>query len=655
MTPMVDPWGLNIDWSKLTDEQVARHLNDSRFQVRERAINECVNRSKSIVPILVRTLTNRDTRERLGAVWALTRMRGENREPVESVKTAILWALQNGDASVRLAAVRSLATYSDPKSISRLVRILRFGFNEPHIRREAATALGRLGDANAIPELLQSLPHAKDRSEEHALIYALIELGQVDAILLGLQDTSPSVKRGTIIAVEQIDPAKLLLNDMNLVLDAEDKPLRQAVLKIYQRHATESEWAKSAAGQLREWLATPSLTKMRGESIQGLLLAFAGQASVAQVIGETLSHPDTSPEIKESILASIAGGNKLPLHESWVIPLNHGLDSENDELVQKTIEAVSALDTNRFQGSLQQIGIDASRNVLLRVLAIEAASGPDNRLNETAFALLTDLIGKGGESKELARAVQLIAGANLTKDQLLALAEVIKSAGPVEIRSLIPPYQRAGDKAVATAFLSAMEQSRSLMSVPPVELSDIIKSYPEELRGRANALLDRLKQEEQQRLTRLDQLLPRLKSGDAERGRVLFFAEKSKCATCHRVNDQGGKIGPDLTTIGLNRSPADLLESIVFPSATLVRDYQPYTLLTTEGQTLTGLVIRDTGDEILVQQQIGEPVRVLRKDIETMLPSTVSIMPNGLEKSLTEAELADVVAYLQGLKARKED
>ena len=156
------------------------------------------------------------------------------------------------------------------------------------------------------------------------------------------------------------------------------------------------------------------------------------------------------------------------------------------------------------------------------------------------------------------------------------------------IQSLVSAYARSVDHAVAVAFLDAMEHSRALSSVPPHELSDVVKRYPADLRDRANALLDRLKQEEQQRLTRLDQLLPRLKEGDAERGRQLFFAEKSKCATCHRVGNKGGRIGPDLTTIGANRSPADLLESIVFPSATLVRDYQPYTVLTAEGQTLTG-------------------------------------------------------------------
>ncbi len=653
MTPLIDPWGLEIDWAKLNDEELARHLNDSRFQVREHSINECVRRAETIVPVLTRIIKTRDSRERLGAIWALTRMLGERKQPKPAIQNAIRLALNDREASMRLAATRSLATYSDSGAFDKLSDLLNT--DEPSIRRESAKALGRLGNPKAIPALLRGLSRKIDRSEEHALLYALIELGQPNALLIGLQDPSPAVKRGTIIAMEQIDPLRLQIQQLEPLLDAEDFALRRAVLKIYQQHAASNEWADSAAGHLRQWLNDETLATKRDETIQELLVAFAGQPSVAEVIGETLNRQKVSKKIRDTILAAIAGGNKLPLHESWLAPLSDGLKSNDEELLRKTLAAVSALDTTRFRESLQKIENDDTRSVLLRVLATEAASGRDNRLNHAAFAMLLDLIRKGGESKELGRAVQLIGTANLTQEQLLLLAPIIKQAGSVEIRSLLPPYQRNQNPEVVTAFLNAMEQSRSLMSVPPVELSEIIKRYPAQFRERANALLDRLKREEQQRLTRLDQLLPKLKRGDADRGRALFFAEKSKCATCHRILDKGGRIGPDLSTIGSNRSAADLLESIVFPSATLVRDYQPYSILTTAGQTLTGLIIRDTGDEIFVQQQIGEPIRVARKEIETLLPSTVSIMPNGLDKSLAEEELADIVAYLQSLKAKREE
>ncbi len=653
MTPLVDPWGKRIDWAQLTNEQLARLLNDSRYQVREHAVEECVKRAATIIPTLTRAIQRRDVRERLGSVWALTRMLGKNAGAQDEIQTAIRLALNDRLNSIRQAACRSLATYPDPRAFPKLAELI--AHDEPAIRREAAKALGRLGDAKAVPVLLDALSHPMDRSEEHAVIYALIELGDVDQITKGLESPSAPIQRGALIAVQQLDPMRLKLKQVAPLLETEDKTLSRTVLGIYQQHAGDPEWANSAAAALQKWLAKSDANKSRAQTVQGLIQTFASQEPVAKLLGQKLREAELSGEPQMQILEALAGGNRLPFYETWTAPLEAGLKSQDAAVVQKTIAAVAAIETARFNEPLNQLGQDARRSPVLRVLAIEAAAGRDSRLSKPAFDLLVRIIRDGGESKELSRAVQLVGGASLTKEQLLALAPLLKTAGPVAIQNLVSAFERSGDHEVAEAFLQSMEQSRALLSVPTPQLSDVIKRYPADLRGRGNALLDRLKEEEQQRLARLDQLLPRLKAGDAERGRELFFAEKSKCATCHRVGEKGGRIGPDLTTIGANRSPADLLESIVFPSATLVRDYQPYTVLTTQGQTMTGLVVRDTGDEIWLQQQLGEPVRLARGQIEVMQPSTVSIMPNGLEKTLTEAELADVIAYLESLKANRSE
>lgn len=651
MTPLVDPWGQQMDWARLTNEQLARHLNDSRFKVRERAIDECINRAETIVPTLLRALQRRDIRERLGSVWAFTRMLSERVGPESEIHKAIRLALNDRHPSVRQAATRSLSTYVDPAALPQLVSLMKQ--DQPSIRREAAKALGQLGDSKVIPALFERLTADLDRAEEHAVIYALIEINNTERTMTGLMHDSPRVKRAAIIAAQQIDPGGLKLSDLSPLLDANDDALRYTVLKSYERHTNDPVWATSAANQIQQWLSKEALAKGRSITIEKLLIAFAHQESVAKVVGETLQEKETTEVKRALLLDALARGNQLPLHPSWITPLSDGLRSENRERVLETIAAVSAIKTDLFRKDLQKIGEDSSNDPLLRVLAIEAASGRDNRLNDSTFALLLEMIRRVGDSQERTRAVQLLASASLSKPQLISLASALPKAGPVEIRSLVPPFQRNADGEVATAFLKAMEESRSLMSIPPNELSDVIKRYPAELRDRANALLDRLKRDKQERLNRLDRLVAQLDSGDADRGRVLFFSKKTKCATCHRVGEKGGKIGPDLTTIGSNRSRVDLLESIVFPSATLVRDYQAYSVLTTEGQTLTGLITRDTGEEITLQPQLGEPVRLARKAIETMQPSTVSIMPNGLEKALTETELADVVAYLRSLRPRK--
>ncbi len=293
------------------------------------------------------------------------------------------------------------------------------------------------------------------------------------------------------------------------------------------------------------------------------------------------------------------------------------------------------------------IGSNSSLPPLLRVTALQVASGNRSRLTDEAFDLLVELL----ESVDLGgslQAAQKIGSAVLSKSQLLRLAPTLADAAPSQLRELVRPYQRSRDTEVARAFLSVMEDSRSLTSLAPHVFSDVILHYPRELLPSANQLLERIRLEEQQKLSRLDELLPVLNQGDATR------AKKSQCATCHRVADKGGKIGPDLTTIGANRAARDLLESIIFPSATLVRDYEPYTVVTGDGLVLNGLITRQTADTLFIQQQTGDPIAVPRDDIEELIASTVSIMPNEMDKVLSEQELADLIVFLQSLKQPSE-
>ncbi len=134
------------------------------------------------------------------------------------------------------------------------------------------------------------------------------------------------------------------------------------------------------------------------------------------------------------------------------------------------------------------------------------------------------------------------------------------------------------------------------------------------------------------------------------RSRDVFFSEKASAETCHRIGDKGGRIGPDLTTIGANRTSRDLLESIVFPSASIVRQYESFTVTTTSGLTYSGLIVRETDDALTIQQATGDPIIVRRQDVELVAPGTVSIMPQGLEQALTEEQLADVIAWLKTLR-----
>ena len=134
------------------------------------------------------------------------------------------------------------------------------------------------------------------------------------------------------------------------------------------------------------------------------------------------------------------------------------------------------------------------------------------------------------------------------------------------------------------------------------------------------------------------------------KGREVFFGTRAACSTCHTIRAEGGHVGPDLSRIGAARNGRDLLESILFPSASFARGYEPYVIARDDGRVLTGVIRKETGDSIVLATEGRLEVAIPRRSIEAIEPSRVSLMPRGLEANLSEPDLADLVAFLQSLK-----
>ncbi len=128
---------------------------------------------------------------------------------------------------------------------------------------------------------------------------------------------------------------------------------------------------------------------------------------------------------------------------------------------------------------------------------------------------------------------------------------------------------------------------------------------------------------------------------DADRGRALFGRI---CAQCHRLFDQGGDVGPDLT--GSDRANPDyILENVLDPSATVGRDYTLTTVATRDGRLVSG-ILREQTPNALVIQTPSERVTLPRDDVEAIKGSSTSMMPEGQLEALTSQEVRDLFAYL---------
>jgi putative heme-binding domain-containing protein len=177
-----------------------------------------------------------------------------------------------------------------------------------------------------------------------------------------------------------------------------------------------------------------------------------------------------------------------------------------------------------------------------------------------------------------------------------------------------------------------------------------LKDFGPAVQERTQSLYSAIDAESGKQLARLETLLSDLPKGDIRRGQEVFNRPKNNCVACHAIGYVGGKTGPDLTRIGATRVPRDLLEAIVFPSASFVRGYEPVQILTRDGKAHNGLIQSESPDELALSTGPSDVVRIIRRDIDEIQPSRVSVMPAGLEQQLSMQELADLVAFLQACK-----
>jgi putative heme-binding domain-containing protein len=142
-------------------------------------------------------------------------------------------------------------------------------------------------------------------------------------------------------------------------------------------------------------------------------------------------------------------------------------------------------------------------------------------------------------------------------------------------------------------------------------------------------------------------LEPKLKDRSFKNGEKMFAA--TRCVVCHRFYGEGGATGPDLTQSAGRFSFKDMVESIVLPSKVISDQYKASVVFTNDGKTMTGKIVSDTKDGIVIltdPEDSTKVVEVKRADIDQVKPSAVSLMPEKLLQPLNEDEVLDLLAYL---------
>ncbi len=132
-------------------------------------------------------------------------------------------------------------------------------------------------------------------------------------------------------------------------------------------------------------------------------------------------------------------------------------------------------------------------------------------------------------------------------------------------------------------------------------------------------------------------------SGDDARGRVVF---EKRCSSCHRLRGIGKSIGADLAALK-DRTGKALLTAILDPNRAVEAKFLSYTAVTSDGKSVSGMLLSETGNSVTLVSTDGKEHVLLRRDLDQLISSQRSLMPEGLEKDLSKQDIADVITFVQ--------
>jgi putative membrane-bound dehydrogenase-like protein len=359
-------------------------------------------------------------------------------------------------------------------------------------------------------------------------------------------------------------------------------------------------------------------------------------------------------EEKNTVLLSMLG-TEHPYNDLIVSLVIQHIDPEETEMsgelmaaIRQTLEKVNG--TQDFISIIDRYGLAAYRDELMD-LALNAGF---EEMGYNAMKVLIenqnirglDLVKNRIESDPLrAETIVQLLGPLSTRNSLDLLRQIIRNRKiPLSIRRAA--IQGLGQSWWGEEYLMDMVRDGHVEdALKPAAASVLFSVYRADIREEAAEYLNKPGLAGGTALPPIRDLLSY--QGTAENGRPVF---ESYCQTCHRVGNEGIKFGPDLTVIGDKLSKDGLFQAIIFPNQGINNGYEGYLVRLKGGGTVSGLILSESDEEVILRQVGGFEQKIRRSEIGEIEMMDRSLMTD-LAGMMTQQQLIDLVEYLNTLKA----
>ncbi|MSU50791.1 MAG: c-type cytochrome [Opitutus sp.] len=589
-----------VDFTTLANPVLLDRLLSPSGYDRESAKRVLVERGAAKVLPDLEVWTKKQTTEtaRLNALWTYQAFNASRPEFLHGLLAA-------KDGRVRAAAVRALL---DDGEIGMLEKLS--ADSHPRVRVEAVRALGKRKSARAAELALAVLDLPMDRYLDYAVWLTINELAApwIAAVKSGAWRVAGHEKQ-LEFALKAIEPA--LASEILGGLIG-----RQGVTRDGTGPWIELIGSAGGPAELRGLFGQV----LRGDFAEPVALrALAALGDAARLRGD-------KPSGETGGLAALLGASSEKLRNATMQLAGTWELSEVVPQLLKTAgnPAVAAPERMAAFAALRQIG---GRSVVSGLQGLAGGGGLLELRREAAVTLA---------SLELPSAVpHVIAVLKATTDEAQArtlwrallgirgvsaklATELGKTELPREVAraGLRPAREGNQHQALVAVLMKQAGLTLSAVQLTPAELQAMAKEA--------------------------------LAKGDAARGEQLYRRTELACVACHAIGGAGGKIGPDLTSIGASAPPDYLVESLLYPSAKIKEGYHSVLIATKDGQEINGMITRETDNEVVLRDAANQEISIPTKNIARRT-SVGSLMPAGLVDTLLPEERLDLFKFLSML------
>lgn len=271
-------------------------------------------------------------------------------------------------------------------------------------------------------------------------------------------------------------------------------------------------------------------------------------------------------------------------------------------------------------------------------------NGSEERLVKMALHGLWGKLEVHGKTYDPARGVPpMTAFKNLLNDEEVAAVLTFvrntwdNNASPISAETVKQVRAATSDR---TTFWKPDE----LLAEHPLEAELVLKDYGIDPDGLSNKELE----DELLEIPAAELAEIAMKDGDFERGKNLFYKSAAACASCHDPAPGAVRIGPDLTKLMTDLTPAELVDSVLRPSSRIDKDFAQVNVLTVDGTIQTGIRVSENDQELVLRNLAQtEPIVIKQENIDDVIDSRTSLMPANLVRVLKDrGEFNDLMKYV---------